>query len=74
MPHDLKGRKIERGDYLKVHSNYSGKSVGVVQSVTHGSETCNVNAAVILPGTVQIWTVNAKDCELVMKADGSDPE
>lgn len=85
MPHDKKGRLIEVGDHLKfeVSERYDAArqafdkrvTVGRATQVTPGSETCNVQAVHLQPSYFPIAqaTLTAKECELVLKADGSEP-
>jgi hypothetical protein len=85
MPHDKKGRLIEVGDHVKfeVCERYVPErqawdkrvTIGRATSVTPGSETCNVAAVHLAPGYFPLKqeTLTAKDTELVLKADGSEP-
>lgn len=76
MPHDRKGRLIEPGDYVKVKAGYPERlTVARVSNVTPGAETCNAQGAHLVPGffPVQPLTFTARDCELVLKADGTEP-
>lgn len=78
MPHDKKGRLIEIGDHVKFKTWAEGAErlrVGRVFSVSPGSETCNASVVHLQPGYWPIAQacVTAKDCELVLKADGSEP-
>lgn len=74
MPHDIHGRKIEAGDVVKGFSYATQKKeVLKVQKVFEGTDTCNLFAHhfdVREAGT----SLNAKEAELVLKADGSEPE
>jgi hypothetical protein len=76
MPHDRKGRLIEIGDHLKFKS-YGAEafSVGRVFSVSPGSETCNVSVVHLQPSYWPIAQacVTARETELVLKNDGSEP-
>lgn len=77
MPHDKKGRLLEVGDHVKFKT-WDGAhklSVGRVFSVSPGSETCNVSVVHLQPGYWPIAQacVTAKETELVLKADGSEP-
>lgn len=85
MPHDKKGRLIEVGDHLQfdVCESYDHAAaawnkrptIGRVISITPGSESCNVQAVHLAPGywPLKQETITAKDTELVLKADGSEP-
>lgn len=70
MPHDSKGKKIDHGDYIiasvwyRANKNDILKVLGVNQG-----DTCNVSATA--QGIPAIITVNAKDCEVILKGDGS---
>ena len=72
MPHDLNGLKVERGDFVKAQL-YTGKTIGVVGAISEGSETCNLTVHYLAPGQVMCSTVTAKECEIMMRADGSEP-
>jgi hypothetical protein len=75
MPHDVKGRKIERGDFikLKIFGCSGGMTIAQVSSVNEAATHCNVTASHMMPGVTVYGTFNAGETELVMKADGSDP-
>jgi len=78
MPHDKKGRLVEVGDHVKFKSWADGAerlSVGRVFSVSPGSETCNVSVVHLNPGywPISQACVTAKETEVVLKADGSEP-
>lgn len=76
MPHDIKGRLIEVGDTLKVPKGWgeTKKAVGIVNTVHPGSDTCNVTTSHISEYCgIEQKTSNAGECELVLKADGSEP-
>lgn len=85
MPHDRKGRLIEAGDHLRFEvsevydhaaSRWSKRAtIGRVISVTPGEGTCNVQAVHLVPSywPLKQETITAKDTELVLKADGSEP-
>jgi hypothetical protein len=85
MPHDRKGRLVEVGDHIKFnHSeryDYARQAwdtrptIGRVTTVMPGSESCNVQVVHLLPGywPIKPETLTAKDTELVLKADGSEP-
>src|SRR4051812_23227644 len=86
MPHDKKGRLIEVGDHLKFEVcetyDYAAaawkkrRTIGRAATVTPGSETCNVQAVHLVPGywPLKTETITAKETELVLKADGSEPK
>ena len=71
MPHDARGRLIERGDWIK-----GGETpvVAQVTDVTKGTTTCNVQAAWLVPGGTSSGYFNANETTLVLKANGDDPE
>jgi len=72
MPHDVKGRKIEKGDFVKLKTCV-GPTIGQVGAVNEAAVFYNITVSHMLPG-VTIWgPFNAGEAELVMKADGSDP-
>lgn len=81
MPHDVKGRLVEAGDHLKCKVYVGGAqrpTIGRVSYVDVQSgpdATCNAMVAYLVPGyqPVQVATVTLKECELVLKADGSPP-
>ena len=74
MPHDCKGRLIEKGDVVRARYNeqdaYEAK---IVKQVYEGSDTCNLTARGFDPFDGAA-SHNAKDCELLLKKDGSLPE
>lgn len=73
MPHDNRGLKLEGGDYViaKAWHRAERNDVMKVIGVNEGSETCNVTAVAMgIPATI---TLNAKDCEIILKGDGSKP-
>lgn len=75
MPHDCKGRLIEKGDVLAASSWVHGGKKAALQviGVSEGSDTCNVFAAHFdprIPGS----SFNAKETELILKHDGSFPD
>lgn len=76
MPHDSKGRLIEIGDVVKC-LKYGGekvsKQVGKVSHIYAGTETCNLQVATF-ESREGFQTVTAKESELVLKADGSEPK
>lgn len=81
MPHDLKGRKIEFGDWIKAPPyNYAEKRVGdknapVVGRVVQMREGQTCSGDFIwhsLEGTRRD-AFGAADAEIVLKADGSEP-
>jgi hypothetical protein len=73
MPHDTKGRLIQVGDYVKAPYG-AAKAIGRVSHVWEGSSTCNLQIGVTTPyAGIQGTTVTAAECELVLKADGSEP-
>lgn len=77
MPHDKKGRLVEVGDHVKFKT-WDGAhklSVGRVFSVNPGSDTCNVSVVHLTPGywPISQAAVTARETELVLKADGSEP-
>lgn len=78
--HDRKGRLIELGDHLKFKAWDSSAqkerlTIGRVGALHPGATSCNVTAYHLVPGyqPVQSATLTAKDCEIVQKADGSEP-
>lgn len=74
MPHDSKQRKIDHGDYVIAPAWHRANKNDVfkVLGVNEGSETCNVNG--LAQGIPQVASLNAKDCTVVLKGDGSLPE
>lgn len=76
MPHDLKGRYIRPGDVVKAQpSNLQPqrKVVGVVTSIVE-SQTCSGKIRYLGFGQVDEDYFNAGESELILKADGSEPE
>lgn len=79
--HDCKGRLIEVGDHMKMKgwdsvAQKQVDTIGRAGALHAGATTCNVTAYHIVPSyqPVQCSTVTAKECEIVLKADGSVPE
>lgn len=82
MPHDKHGRKIEVGDVIKARPyNYGGgkPAVGRVVVMREGQH-CSGDAAFFCSYATPYNTFpvvdafGADEAELVMKADGSEPE
>lgn len=76
MPHDKKGRLIEVGDVIIAKPyNYSRKrEAGVVVRMREG-QTCSGDFVFQRPFEAPIADAfGAEDAELVLKADGSEPE
>jgi hypothetical protein len=80
--HDKKGRLIEKGDYVKVPDPFQEKyppdsakqTIGLV-AATYGDDqngTCNLGLHFFDVRKGQSSS-NAKDSEIVLKHDGSDP-
>ncbi len=88
MPHDKFGRKIDRGDIVKVEVYDQSlppagevpdgvpvgprKVVGVVRYITP-SDTCSGQLRVMSDVGEVMPYFNAKDAEIVLKADGTEP-
>jgi hypothetical protein len=75
MPHDIHGRKIEKGDVVAakvwpVGDRYTANQVLAVQE---GTDTCNLSLASFEPRML-IQHATASETELLLKADGSKPE
>jgi len=72
--HDRYGREIQVGDVVKF-KNYQKDQLGHVDRLQPGSETCNIYiASVVYKPAVEILLSNAKDCEIVARANGDAPE
>lgn len=74
MPHDKKGRLIEIGDVVKAKKiNCPQKPVVSTVITISESETCSGLVRYLGTGQLEQDYFNAKDAELVLKADGSEP-
>lgn len=76
MPHDIHGRKIEIGDFVKAKPyNYSKKKeVGVVVRMREGQQ-CSGDFVFLRPFEAPVSDAfGADEAEIVLKADGSEPE
>jgi hypothetical protein len=72
--HDKYGREIRIGDVVKF-KDYQTDLLGHVDRLQPGSETCNIYiAAVVSRPAVEIKLSNAKDCEIIARANGDHPE
>lgn len=76
MPHDIHGRKIEVGDYVKARPyNYnSGKKVVGVVTVMREGQSCSGDVCWPCIGGTKNDAFGAEEAEIVLKADGSNPE
>lgn len=74
MPHDCKGRKIDIGDVVKTKKwNAEGKfEIKKVNHIFEGATSCELGLFDFEPHFGQ-GSANAKDSEIVIKADGSEP-
>lgn len=73
MPHDKHNRAIETGDGARFVDWNSRSHVGVVKAVFEAA-ACNVEFAVPVVGGCVYFTVNADQCEVLTKADGTPIE
>lgn len=73
--HDVKGRKLEVGDIVKVGEMdlRLPKRVGTVIQIFPAAETCNYRAVVGVPGGIEHVTATAHRAEIVLKANGYEP-
>lgn len=74
MPHDAQGRRIERGDWVKVKTQTNPEQVvvGRVASLFEG-QTCS--GQLRWPGLGQLDEAlfHAEDSELILKSNGAEP-
>ena len=74
MPHDRKGRRIEIGDYVRYTPSGVAPQIGRVSAVYAGQTTCNLAVTFYQPFAAPTTTsTTAKESDLVMKSDGSEP-
>jgi len=76
--HDKRGREIGIGDDLKIpcfKDNVPSKQIAKVIALHPGSDTCNVTVVYATEWYgVQNTLTNANETEIVLKANGSEPE
>lgn len=76
MPHDKFNRLVGVGDHVKF-KGWEGQrlSIGRVFYVNPGTTTCDISVVHLTPGywPISQATITAKETELVLRADGTDP-
>ena len=73
MPHDKHGRLISVGDTVKTPVEYPNRVVvGPIMNISE-SDTCSGQVKHPVLGGMAETMFNAKDSELVLMADGSEP-
>lgn len=75
MPHDVKGKLIEEGDFVLAKPyNYAKTAVvGRVVRMREG-QTCSGDFSFLTPWDgVKIDAFGSGECELVLKSDGTKP-
>ena len=76
MPHDCKGRKIDLGDVIKVEAMNTKplrKVVGTVVEMSE-SQSCTGQVQFQEMGGIKCDYFNASDSELILKANGMEPD
>jgi hypothetical protein len=74
--HDRHGRPIEVGDHVKFPTSGGEnprEAIGRVDQLYPGTTTCNLYVAVLRFGRVENTSATAAQCELLLKADGTEP-
>jgi len=76
MPHDIKGRKIDLGDVIKVEAMNTKplrKVVGTVVEMTE-NQSCTGQVQFQEMGGMNKDYFNASEAELILKANGDEPK
>lgn len=72
--HDCNGRRLFRGDIVRVKDWTGHYVVGQITAANAQSQNCNITLAVAIAGGACTTSHTAKECELIVTRDGELPD